>query len=134
MFKLERRTFNQRSVRLAAVVGTEGLSQINIDDKNNNNNNSTKIQLHGNCDPEEHRTVGSRSARCSEMFAVGFFNASIGSWDPVERLKPTVLHELMEPTRGSQRKQMDFVCERRREPRAVPGWPLPVKAQMLEEG
>lgn len=71
---------------------------------------------------------------CSEMFAVGFFNGSIGSWDPVERLKPTVLHELMEPTRGSQRKQMDFVCERRREPRAVPGWPLPVKAQMLEEG
>lgn len=33
MFKLERRTFNQRSVRLAAVVGTEGLSQINNDDK-----------------------------------------------------------------------------------------------------
>lgn len=70
----------------------------------------------------------------AETFSVGRFNGSIGSWDPVERLKPTVLHELMEPTRGSQRKQMDFVCERRREQRAVPGWPLPVKAEMLEEG
>lgn len=48
----------------------------------------------------------------AEMFSVGFFNGSIGSWDPVETLKPTVLHELMEPTRGSQRKQMDFVCGR----------------------
>lgn len=63
----------------------------------------------------------------AEMFSVGFFNGSIGSWDPVETLKPTVLHELMEPTRGSQRKQMDFVCGRRRERRAITGWPLPVR-------
>lgn len=57
---------------------------------------------------------------------LGFFNGSISSWDPVETLKPTVLRELMEPTRGSQRKQMDFVCDRRRELRAITGWPLPV--------
>lgn len=67
-------------------------------------------------------------------FSVGFFNGSISSWDPVGTLKPTVLHELMEPTWGSQRKQMDFVCDRRRELRAITGWPLPVKAEMLEEG
>lgn len=113
---------------LAAVVGTEGFSQINSDDNNNNNNinnNGIKIQLHVNCDAEERTTVASRSARCSGD--VLFFNGSIGSWDPVETLKPTVLHELMEPTRGSQRKQMDFVCGRRRERRAITGWPLPVR-------
>lgn len=70
----------------------------------------------------------------AEMFSVGFFNGSIGSWDPVETLKPTVLPGLTEPARGSQRKQMDFVCDRRREPRAITGWPLPVRAEMLEQG
>lgn len=63
----------------------------------------------------------------AEMFSAGFFNGSIGSWDPVGTLKPTVLQQLMEPTRGSQRKQMDFVCGRRRERRAITGWPLPVR-------
>lgn len=96
---------------LAAVWGTKRFFQINSNDNNINSTNSTVVRA----SVIQKSTDRDRPA-AAEMFSVGFFNGSIGSWDPAETLKPTVLHELMEPTRGSQRKQMDFVCDRRREP------------------